>query len=227
MDEFPDENVWLLNPFALRELGFLTYSNYVIRDTYSSAAAYFKHLICGKCADLRDKSYLTSIGTFYALMMKERSSFQIVEVEPLMYVNIDYLNEQGITKEQLYDFWKLIENTVEDGEFFTIYSLKKRGISLPWQDMYFKNWFYSSVLLEDKAHFTYKRYAACRLFRKATKQFTLGDFLLDVIHKTGREFEIHELMHFLRDTYGFCPKDDKIKEVVASDYELSEKIIVY
>ncbi len=227
MDEFPEENVWLLNTFTLSELGFLTYSNYVIRNTYSSAAAYFKHLISGKCVDLRDKSYLTSIGTFYSLMMRERGAFQIVEVEPLMYVNIDYLNEQGITKEQLYDFWKLIENTVEDGEFFTIYSLKKRGISLPWQDMYFKNWFYSSVLLEDKAHFTYKRYAACRLFRKSTKQFSLGDFLLDVIHKTGRDFEIHELMHFLRDTYGFCPKDDKIKEVVASDYELSEKIIVY
>ena len=225
--EFPEENVWVLNQIALKEIGFLPYSNYVIRNTYTSAADYFRHILQQPIFDIRDQAYLLSVETFYSLMRKERNNFNIVEAEPLVYNSMEYLNQKGITKDQFYDFWHLIENHVADNEFFTIFSLKKAGLSMPWQEQYFRNWFYSSVLLEDTENFRYQRYGECRLFRKSKEAFSLKDFLYFVVDRFDEEMEFHEFTRYLQNQYGFCPQESRLKEVIASDYELSEKIAVY
>ena len=225
--EFPNENVWLLNPFTLKEIGFLSYTNYIVRNTYNSAVDYFRHILRQPEADLRDRAYLLTINTFYSQVMKARSEFKIVEVEPLVYDSMEYLQEKGITKEQFYEFWHFIENHVVDNEFFTIFSLKKAGLSLPWQEQYFRNWFYSSVLLEDKEHFRYQRYGECRLFRKSKEMFNLKDFLRFVVSRLDKEMEFHEFTRYLQENYGFCPQESRLKEAIEAEYDLSEKIAIY
>lgn len=227
LENFPDEKAWNINGHTLRQLGFLPYDGYVVSNRYNSAVDYFRKLLRQDVADLRDKRYFYNISTFYAQLTKEKEAFEIVEVKPSIYYSRQYLEKLGIHVKDFPKFGRDVNDFIEDGAFFTVYSLKHSGFVLPWESLNLSDWFYSSILQEDKTDFVGRRYGTHRLFNKSSKPFSLADFISYVTDKMGGYMEFHELIRKIQTDYGFCPQKDKIKQVIQENIDLSEKVEVY
>ena len=227
LENFPDEKVWSINGHTLRQLGFLPYQDYVISSRYKNAIDYFRHILRQKVADLRDRTYLYSNGTFYAEIVREKATFDIIEVKPLIFYNRQHIESMGIHLEDFPRFWQTVDECINDGDFFSIYSLKKSGVTLPWENLQLPDWFYSSILCENKTNFVVTRYGNHRLFRKSSKRFSMADLIAYEVDKLGGHTEFHELIHKIQDDFGFIPKRDNLKQAIIENVDLTEKVEVY
>lgn len=227
LENFPDEKVWSINGHTLRQLGFLPYQDYVVSNRYKGTIDYFRKLLQQDVADLRDKHYLYNYGTFYAELTREKKAFKIVEVEPMVYYSSQHIGSLGIHVEDFSKFWQGVSGFVKDGAFFTVHSLRHSGFTLPWENLKLSEWFYSSILFEDKVDFVVSRYGKHRLFRKSSEPFSLADFISYVADKMGGHVEFHELIRKIQADYGFCPQKEKMKLVIRENVDLSDKVEVY
>lgn len=227
LENFPDEKVWSINGHTLRQLGFLPYQDYVVSNRYKNAVDYFRNLLQQDVADFRDVHYFYNISTFYSALVRQKERFEIVEVEPMIYYSRRNLQKLGIHIEDFPKFWRDVSDFIENGDFFTVFTLKRSGFDLPWASLKFPEWFYSSIIYEDKADFVMRRFGNYRLFRKSTNPYSLADFISYVVDKLGGHTEFHELIRRMQTDYGFCPQKEKIKQVIRENVDLSEKIDVY
>ena len=97
-----------LNSHTLKEIGFMVYTNYVVRNTYASASQYFQHILTETdIVDFRDKKdrYLY-LPTFYQVLTDLKQAGEIVESEPWLFVRRDYMERHGIGEKQIEDLNK-------------------------------------------------------------------------------------------------------------------------
>lgn len=201
--EFPDSDIANINPFILKTLGFRVYSGYVISNSYSSATDFYNHLLADNdIVDARDfNSFMRSNVSYTSVLYDLKAKREIVEFAPYQYINIRRLNEIGITKEDLNDYCKAVTNTVDRNSFFTIKSLKKSGFSHTLDDLGFDDWFYASLLCEDRANFSYLRISNTKLFGRGSKQASIEDLLLSILIEQNK-IDIYDLNELLEETYG-------------------------
>ena len=213
--EFPDESTEQINPYTLKTLGFNVYSGYVIRKTYSSATSYFNHILTsepvvdGRIIDKRFYDY----SAFTQELTRLKDNLEIIEFAPKQYIHISRLNENGITVEQLQDYGNSVSKFVEAGSFFTILSLQQAGFSHPLDVLGFDEWFYSSVLLEDREHFSYQRIGGTRLFCAGKSANLFTDFLNWLLFRLTK-IDIYDLHDMLETQYGIVLPKDKLIELV-------------
>ena len=213
--EFPDASTEQINPYTLKTLGFNVYSGYVIRKTYSSAVEYFNHiltsepLVDGRNFNKRYYEYPAFTGEIARL----KRNWEIVEFAPKQFIHISRLNENGITAEQLQDYGKSVSRFVEVGSFFTVFSLQQAGFTHPLDDLGFEEWFYSSVLLEDREHFSYQRIGGTRLFCAGKSANLFADFLNWLLFRLTK-IDIYDLHEMLETQYGIVLPKDKLIELV-------------
>ncbi len=213
--EFPDTNTEQINPYTLKTLGFNVYSGYVIRKTYSSAVEYFNHILTSEpLIDGRNFSKrIYEYPAFTGEIARLKRNWEIVEFAPKQFIHISRLNENGITAEQLQDYGKCVSRFVEAGSFFTVFSLQKAGFSHPLDDLGFDEWFYSSVLLEDREHFSYQRIGGTRLFCAGESANLFADFLNWLLFRLTK-IDIYDLHEMLETQYGIVLPKDKLIELV-------------
>lgn len=213
--EFPDENQEQINPYTLKTLGFNVFSGYVVRKTFASASDYFhqilteKPIIDGRTLDARYYDYSAFTGELAAL----KQSWEIVEFAPKQYINISRLNENGITVEQLKDYEIAVRRFVPLGSFFTINSIRKEGFVHQLDDLGFEEWFYASVLLEDREHFSYQRIGGTRLFCAGKSLNLFADFMNWLLNQLGK-IDIYDLCELLETQYGIILPRDKVIELI-------------
>jgi hypothetical protein len=212
--EFPGEQDANINPYVLKTLGFIIFTDYVIRNTYQSATEYFRALLTkDDLVDARDfplgvtgkQSYTSELA-----MLKER--YEIVEYEPLRYINIRRLNSVGVNSGQLKAYCNDVARYVDAGAYFTITFLNKSGFCHVLDDLGFGEVFYSSLLSVDK-RFNYQRVGGVKVFRRGTKDVSLRGFIEYIVE---REFaiDIYALTGWLADQYGVNIEQHKIVETV-------------
>lgn len=213
--EFPDESPEQINPYTLKTLGFHIYSGYVISKKYSSATDYFNHILTSE--PLVDGRNLNKWYYEYSAFTQEaarlKRNWEIVEFAPKQYIHIGRLNENGITAEQLQDYGKSVNNFVEAGSFFTVFSLQRTGFSHPLDELGFDEWFYSSILLEDRDHFSYQRIGGTRLFYAGESTTLFVDFLNWILNQLTK-IDIYDLRDMLEKQYGIVLSKDKLIEIV-------------
>lgn len=213
--EFRDGDAKLINPYTLSTLGFRVYENYIVRNTYSSAASYFRDLLTRE--DLVDTSRFTPAilrtTIFMSITYNLRSTYEIVEYQPLHYINLRRLEAGGVGREQLQDYCGEVARRYEPGEFFTLASLREDGFSQPLDDLGFDDWFYSSLLAEDRGHFTYQRIGGTRLFRRGTERAMMGDMLTWLLNRE-QKMDLYDLMDLLQDHFGIRLPKEKVMEII-------------
>lgn len=201
---FPDADRGLLNSYSITNLGFHIYSNYVVSGKYHSAVEYFRHILLDQ--DIVDisvfKKSLLSTITFCSQLYKLREEMEIVEFAPQRYIQIHKLNQAGIEKEDLRGFCKDVAEYVSDGEFFTVFSLQKAGFAHKLDEYGFDDWFYASLLAENKGMFSYQRMGGTRLFRKGHEEVRLAG-LIEVIlyNQDSLSMDIYDLADYLWSEY--------------------------
>lgn len=216
--EFPQENVANINPYTLKTLGFRVYagySGYVIRNTYSNGFSYFSDLLTkDDIVDMRNRnSQICYIGTYERALYDLRADYEIVEFSPLQYINIRRLNSLGVEKTRFSDYCSVVASRFEKGEYFTTKSLYQDGFSHELDDLGFDDWFYSSLLIEDRGRFSYQRVGGTRIILRGKENANLGDMLTWLLEQ-HQKIDLYDLMDLLEDRYGIHLPKEKIIEFI-------------
>ncbi len=158
---------------------------------------------------------VTSVVAYSSELYDLRGKYQIVEFSPLQYINIRRLNQNGIGIDDFYAYQQSVAKFSRIGEFFTICSLRQDGFTHPLDELGFDEWFYSSILLEDRANFTFQRIGGTRLFRLGTQKASLGELLVWLIVQP-KKLDIFDLTELLNNRYGIRLSKDKVLEIASS-----------
>ena len=214
---FPDADRGLLNSYSITNLGFRIYSNYVVSGKYHSAVEYFRHILLGQ--DIVDistfKRSLLSTVTFCSQLYKLREEMEIVEFAPQRYIQIRKLNQAGIGKEDLRGFCEGVAEYVSDGEFFTVFSLQKAGFAHKLDEYGFDDWFYASVLAENKDMFSYQRTGGSRLFRKGSCTVVLSGFIENILDsQEAKSMDVYDLSDYIGTEFGLFVPTSKLIETI-------------
>lgn len=214
--EFPGSDSKLLNPFTLKGLGFRVYSNYVIKDKYTSSSEYFREILT--TSDIVDTQVfskpLLSTQAYTSEVYKQKSTYNIIEFSPQKYINIRKLNQVGVNIETLCDYCRKV-NLTSDLQYFTIYSLREKGFRHQLDVLGFDEWFYASILSEDKEHFSCRRIGKNKLFRLGNKEVLLADFFEWIVYSSDSlTFDVLDLVEKLSNEYNIVLEWHKIVETI-------------
>ncbi|KLU64492.1 DNA-directed RNA polymerase subunit alpha [Desulfosporosinus acididurans] len=216
VSEFPQADPKLLNPYTLKALGFRVYANYAIKDQYPSAAEYFREILTTE--DIIDaqsfpKEVLNTIA-YMSEVYKLKATYEILEYAPLKYVHFRRLNCAGVEKESIMDYCRKAYQAV-DSQYFTVYSLRKKGFTHALDELGFGEWFYASLLSEDKEHFSYRRLGKNKLFRRSSENVSLIDFLEWIVYSSeSLSLDVYELTEKLSSDYNINLEWYKIVETI-------------
>lgn len=229
MEEYPEGNVWDIDPAALRQMGFISHRKYVIRDRFGSARDFFEKLFAeNETLDLRDHSEYAVCSMFSAVWLGLARDFKVVETEPGVFCNIKYLEKHGITQEAIHEFCEKVYHFIENGKCFSIRSLRAAGFDLPWQEEGWGDWFYGSLLAADYESFNSQKYGSGHLLRKRQMQrkLSMADLVEEIVNGSENLLTTSEISGIIEDTYGIEFSPFKVKEIVESnDDTFCEKVL--
>lgn len=229
MEEYPEGNVWDIDPAALRQMGFISHRKYVIRDRFGSARDFFEKLFAeNETLDLRDHSEYAVCSMFSAVWLGLARDFKVVEIEPGVFFNSQYLEKHGITQEAIHEFCENVYQFMGNGKCFSIKSLQAAGFVLPWQEEGWGDWFYGSLLAADYEKFNSQKYAAGHLLRKRQMQrkLSMADLVEEIVNGSEKLLTTSEISGIIEDTYGIEFSPFKVKEIVESnDDTFCEKVL--
>lgn len=220
MEEYPEGNVWDIDPAALRQMGFISHRKYVIRDSFGSARDFFEKLFAeNETLDLRDHSEYAVCSMFSAVWLGLARDFKVVEIEPGVFFNSQYLEKHGITQEAIHEFCENVYHFMENGKCFSIKSLQAAGFVLPWQEEGWGDWFYGSLLAADYEKFNSQKYASRHLLRKRQMQrkLSMADLVEEIVNGSDDLLTTSEISGIIEDTYGIEFSPFKVKEIVESN----------
>ena len=238
---FPNADPNMLNPFTIKELGFRVYSNYAVSNKYTSAVEYFRTILTAQ--DLIDASQfpegMLTIIAYMSEVYRLKACYEIIEYRPQKYINIRKLCSVGMGSHVIKDYCKSVY-AYSVPTYFTIHSLHRIGFEHELDDLGFEEWFYSSILVEDKEHFCYRRVGKNRLFKKGQGEVYLADFIEWIIYsKDTLSMDVYDLSDELLNEYNISIETfklveatkenslyyDRITEKIYADYEVYFDVI--
>lgn len=212
---FPNGNPQRINNYSLKTLGFHVYESYVVSERFRSAADYFDHLLLDHpITDMNEMDTAFSGITLYSSeLIKLKAARKIVEFSPKQYITLERLNECGITLADIERYCDDVAALTDEGDFFTLRSLRNFGFSDELDDYGFDDWFYSSLLREDREHFSYRRVANSCLFCRGAKTVQLSDFFVSIMLKE-QQMDIYDFCELLERQYGLSIDIYKVRSIV-------------
>ena len=213
--EFPGADTSKINPYTLKMLDYRVYSGYIIKNTYQSAVDYFRELLLtDDIVDARQiGGSIQRIVAYSAELYRLRAAYEIVEFAPLQYINIRRLNTIGVTKDVLEKYCTSVAKEYEKGEYFTLTSLRKDGFSHQLDDLGFEEWFYSSILLENRDLFSYQRIGGTRVFLRGKNGANLSDMLVWLLERRHK-MDFYDLQDVLQNYYGIILPKEKLLAII-------------
>lgn len=215
--EYPQGNVALINSFNLKQLGFRIYTGYVVSSRFAGVSDYFNHLLTTPdLVDIRPiikREGELAGNAFWRDLAELKAKREIVEYLPNQFINLRRLTANGITVADLEDYCACVAARVRTGVYFTVASLQRKGFSHALEETGFDDWFFSSILAEDRDHFSTRRMGKSRLFYRGHRTVILLDFLRWLLEPVGK-MDIFDLYELLEQEYGLFIKHDKILETI-------------
>lgn len=194
-----------LNRHNLKKLGYKNNKEYIYGEEYDSAEQYLGEVYLGKeMVDLEEIDIkIIRLHAFYTILKSYREKYNLIEFSYGQYISDKRLKTLGITKTLLKDYCDQVAQFVEEGEYFTIKSLRNRGMKGLLDTLDFEDVFYSSILQVD-SRFTYRRLGTAFLLRKSKEKVSLREFMIQLAEQidqigTRREDGVNEK---LKEWYG-------------------------
>ena len=215
LSEFPDSSENMINSYTLKSIGFKVFSSYLVRDVFANAVEYFRYILTNRdYVDLREfPPSLISHTSFTSEMYSLKSSFEIVEYEPLRFVNIRKLNEIGITVKDLKSYGNKVHRFVKSNVHFTINLLKRQGFKHPLHNKGYGDWFFASILTVDRKRFSYQRMGGSKIFSKGSAKITMESLFKGIV-ASNDGIKISEFMRLLSEEYGLSIDKYKMSAVI-------------
>ena len=214
--KFGESNISHVNPRTLKELGFRIYTNYIIKNKYSSADEYFTKLLKDNTTiDLTAwDPRLGYIQQANQSLDSLRSSYELIEYEDKKYIRYDHF--VGVAKHlDKVAFKRYVDDAIqfsEGREFFSISSLRRHGFENEIHNLGFSDWF-PAGLLKNSKKIKYIKVGRGILFYKGTAQKTTVDFLRYIMRDV-RKMDIEDFVDFLSEEYGVKISREKVSWLV-------------
>lgn len=203
----PDADVEEINPYNLKNMGFIVLSRYVVQN-YPSLEAYCKDILTREeIVDIAPyKKRLACVQMFSQTLMELKRSLSVVEFEPNKLIQFRKLENAGVTREKIQEYCDAVYETMVDGEYFSIQSLRQDGFGHELFELGFSDWFYASLLLSDNRFAVAQIYGTLILCKNNTA-ITIQSFLVNRIQEHGM-IDAYDLLSELTDRYG-CNVEEK------------------
>lgn len=239
---FPNYKKEFLNPILLKKLGYKISGGYVVKSQYDSASSYFyQFLQKNEIVKLDDiSSKIKSLPMFTSQIYRLKYVYEIIEFSPNKFVNFSKLKKLGITKEDLKQYCSDVLEFIGKDKYFTTFSLKKNGFYHELDELGFDDYFYTSILIEDKNRISYRRIGKNKLMYSNGEGANFEDFLERIVYKQEKLYiEVYGLNDLLRDEYNIVLDVhdvissvrstsmyyDPISKIVFADYEIYYEVI--
>lgn len=239
---FPDYKGELLNPLIIKKLDYKISGGYLIRNQYSSASNYFfKILQKDEIIKLDNiSSRIKRLPMFLSQLYKLKEDYEIIEFLPNYFIKFSKLEKLGITKEDLRQYCLDVLSFIGKNKYFTLFSLKKEGFYHELDELGFEDYFYTSILIEDRKRISYKRIGKNKLMYSNNEGANFESFLEYIVYQQEKLYiEIYELNDLLKEKYnlqfntseliGFIRNTsmyyDPVSKMVFADYEIYYEVI--
>lgn len=130
----------------------------------------------------------------------------MVEFEPNKLIQFSKLEKAGVTQEKIREYCDNIYETVADGVYFSIQSLRQDGFEHELFELGFFDWFYASLLMSDNRFAVAQMYGVL-VFCKNEPAITIQSFLVNRIRE-HRMIDVYDLLTELTERFG-CNVEDK------------------
>ena len=196
-----------INPYNLKNMGFIVLSRYVVQN-YPSLEAYCKDILTREeIVDIAPhRKRLAYVQMFSQVLMELKRNLTVVEFEPNKLIQFRKLENAGVTREKIQEYCDTVYETVADGVYFSIQSLRQDGLEHELFELGFSDWFYASLLLSDSRFAVAQMYGTLILC-KSEVAITIQSFLVNRIQE-HKVIDAYDLMTELTDRYG-CSVEDK------------------
>ena len=239
---FLDYNGELLNPILLRKLDYKISGGYIFKNNYSSASNYFFQLLQKDEIIKLDNISLRikNLPMFVLQVYKLKEDYDIIEFLPNYFIKFSKLEKLGITKEDFRQYCLVVLNFIGKNKYFTLFSLRKEGFYHKLDDLGFEDYFYTSILIEDRERISYKRIGKNKLMHSSNEGSSFEIFLENIVYQQEKLYiEIYELNELLKEKYNLqlniselinsikntSMHYDPVSKIVFADYEIYYEVI--
>ncbi len=220
-----------INTNTLQDMGFKIFSNYVLKNNYSYVSEYIRDTFEKGEGFYSGNLCVKFTSSFHTELIKAKENYDVIEYSHRKYVNKNWLNNNNISKEMILEYVEKTLNSLKD-EFFTIQWLIKNGIDYRF-DKNLPDYFYSSILVEQKEHISYKQSTTVLLMYKGKgiKNVSFSDFIISYcLNNNFDSISLNTILMVLRNEYGISIEKHRliedIKESNFLNYDSIENIII-
>lgn len=218
-DEFGEHRKECINARTLKQLGYNVYSNYILKNSCSSAREYFESILTAR--DIIDLDAMDSrlyyVQMFNTTLNMLRQSFDLIEYEERQFIKFTRIQKiyPDITKERLGRYADELISAIDD-DFFTVENAEHKGFDLMSSKLGVSKWFDASIVrTSDKVRFA--RSGGTFIFFKGKTYFTTIDFIHFLLEK-NEMLDYYELDSILKDEYGInIERNNLINLIKGSD----------
>jgi len=214
---FPEADAEEINPYSLNDLGFTVLSKYAIQH-FDSAADYFHQLLTKddiySLKPLRER--YGKIMMFSQTLFDLRREYEIFLFGDEQIVTMRRLSRFGITKDDIYSYCDAVAAATEDGEYFTVYSLRQKGVESKLDDLGFDDLFYAWILAMHP-DFAYQRvFRSIILLKTNESAFTSTRDFLRWLLSDYDSVDADDFISDCQENYGIAiPNRSEITEAIS------------
>ena len=214
---FPEADAEEINPYSLNGLGFTVLSKYAIQH-FDSAADYFHQLLTKddiySLKPLRER--YGKIMMFSQTLFDLRREYEIFLFGDEQIVTMRRLSRFGITKDDIYSYCDAVAAATEDGEYFTVYSLRQKGVESKLDDLGFDDLFYAWILAMHP-DFAYQRvFRSIILLKTNESAFTSTRDFLRWLLSDYDSVDADDFISDCQENYGIAiPNRSEITEAIS------------
>lgn len=203
----PGADVEEINPYNLKNMGFVVLSRYAVQN-YSSLESYYEHLLTSEdMINVRPyRERFASVIMFSQKLMALKRSLTVIEYAPDRIINIRKLEQAGITKQMICEYCDDVYDAVDDNTYFSVRSLRLSGFQSKLDDLGFEDWFYANLLIADNRFSSSSMFGTIILY-KGENNITIGSFANTLIQRHG-SVDVIDLTTEIAEKYG-CNQVDK------------------
>jgi len=189
-----------LNRKNLSKIGYKMAKGYVYQAKYKTPYEAFCHFLSraeGPTKVDEDERKIQLLGKAIRDMCRAGELFPIY---PDSYVSIAYLGSKGIGSNVLNDYLDAVCEFEEDGEYFTLSSMRKKGFTHRLEELGFDDIFYDFLIGNDK-RIRSIRWAKVDIYKKTRSEVSVSDLVDTILYGKG-SMHAFDVIDVLRDRYG-------------------------
>lgn len=143
------------------------------------------------------------------------NKLRIKTIGEFMAISKENLKVMGVNKNMFEDFINQVLNFLEQGQYFTIASLKKMKFYHPLYDLGFENWFYTSILIEKRERISYIKFSKTKIMFTGSYNFDFMKFLENIVYLQKELYiDIDDLVLLLNNYYEIYVDISKLINII-------------